>query len=62
MAAISHPGARISVARHWQRSDPIMRNVFRALLAGYAARRAGCGCLSTIILFFILFWLLGYVF
>jgi hypothetical protein len=38
-----------------------MRNIFRALIAGYAARRAGCGCLSTIILFIIIFWLLGYV-
>lgn len=39
-----------------------MRNLIRALIAGYTARRFGGGCLGTIILFIIIFWLLGYLF
>jgi hypothetical protein len=39
-----------------------MRNIFRALLAGWGARRLGGGCLTTIIIFVILYWLLGHVF
>jgi hypothetical protein len=36
-----------------------MRNLFRALLAGYGAKKLGGGCISTIIIFLLLFWLLG---
>lgn len=36
-----------------------MRNLFRALIAGWGARKLGGGCLGTIIIFLILFWLLG---
>lgn len=39
-----------------------MRNIFRALLAGWGARKLGGGCLTTIIIFIILYWLLGHVF
>jgi hypothetical protein len=39
-----------------------MRNLFRALLAGWGARKLGGGCLTTIIIFIILYWLLGHVF
>ncbi len=39
-----------------------MRNIFRALLAGYGAKKLGGGCITTVILFIILFWLLGYLF
>jgi hypothetical protein len=43
-----------------------MRNLLRGALAGYGAhkgsQRMGCGCFGTIILFLILWWLLGYVF
>ena len=39
-----------------------MRNIIRALIAGYGARKLGGGCLTTIILFIIIFWLLGYLF
>ncbi|HWJ28472.1 MAG TPA: hypothetical protein VNS32_18140 [Flavisolibacter sp.] len=31
----------------------------RALIAGYGARRLGGGCFSTIIIFVIIYWLLG---
>ena len=40
-----------------------MRGLFRVLLAGWGARaagnRMGCGCFGTLILFLILYWLLG---
>jgi hypothetical protein len=39
-----------------------MRNIFRALIAGWGARKLGGGCLTTIIIFIILYWLLGHVF
>lgn len=39
-----------------------MKNILRALLAGWGARKLGGGCLSTILIFVILFWLLGIIF
>lgn len=39
-----------------------MRGLIRTLLAGWGAKKMGGGCISTIIIFIILFWLLGYVF
>ncbi|PHQ30254.1 MAG: hypothetical protein COA80_12335 [Leeuwenhoekiella sp.] len=42
-----------------------MKNLLRALLAGYGAKKIGggrCGCIGTIVVFLILYWLLGYVF
>jgi hypothetical protein len=39
-----------------------MRNIFRALIAGWGARKLGGGCLTTIIIFLILYWLLGGLF
>lgn len=42
-----------------------MKNVFRALLAGWGAKKLGggkCGCLGTIIVFIIIYILLGPVF
>ena len=39
-----------------------MRNLFRGLIAGYGASRMGGGCIGTILVFIILYWLLGYVF
>jgi hypothetical protein len=38
-----------------------MRGLFRTLLAGYGAKKLGGGCLSTIVIFIILYWLLGNV-
>jgi len=37
----------------------IMPNWLRALIAGYGAKKLGGGCLSTILIFFVLYWLLG---
>ncbi|WP_031425745.1 hypothetical protein [Flavimarina sp. Hel_I_48] len=42
-----------------------MKNLFRALIAGWGAKKIGggrCGCIGTIVVFAILYWLLGYVF
>jgi hypothetical protein len=38
-----------------------MRGLIRTLLAGWGAKKLGGGCFSTVIIFIILFWLLGYV-
>jgi hypothetical protein len=34
-------------------------SIFRALIAGYGAKKLGCGCFSTILVFLLLYWLLG---
>ncbi|CAN5817185.1 hypothetical protein BH23GEM6_BH23GEM6_08330 [soil metagenome] len=39
-----------------------MGNLARGCLAGYGANKLGGGCLGTILVFIILWWLLGYVF
>ena len=42
-----------------------MEKLLRALAAGYGAKKIGggkCGCIGTIVVFIILYWLLGYVF
>ncbi len=42
-----------------------MKNLIRAIVAGYGAKkiRGGrCGCIGTIFVFLLLYWLLGYVF
>jgi hypothetical protein len=36
-----------------------MRGLFKGLLAGWGASKLGGGCISTIIIFLILYWLLG---
>jgi hypothetical protein len=38
-----------------------MRGPLRGLIAGYGAYKLGGGCFSTILIFLLLFWLLGYV-
>ena len=37
-----------------------MNKLIRALIAGYGAKKLGGGCLGTIVVFIILYWLLGY--
>jgi hypothetical protein len=36
-----------------------MNRFFRALIAGYGAKKLGGGCLSTIIIFFVIYYALG---
>ena len=36
-----------------------MSKLVRALIAGYGAKKLGGGCISTILIFIVIFWLLG---
>lgn len=36
-----------------------MNNLLRTLIAGYGAKKLGGGCFSTVLIFILLFWLLG---
>ncbi|MEO5673445.1 MAG: hypothetical protein ABIQ74_02250 [Chitinophagales bacterium] len=38
-----------------------MQNWLRTIIAGYGASKLGGGCLGTIIIFFLLYWILGYM-
>jgi len=38
-----------------------MNGFFKTILAGWGAKKLGGGCLGTIIIFFILYWLLGHL-
>jgi hypothetical protein len=56
---------RASVTSHSTHSTvgvTIMSQLLRVGAAGYGASRLGGGCIGTILVFIILFWLLGYVF
>jgi hypothetical protein len=37
-----------------------MNNFFRTIIAGYSAKKLGGGCLSTIIIFVIIYYALGH--
>ena len=37
-----------------------MNGFFKTLLAGYGAKKLGGGCFGTIIIFIIIYWILGY--
>lgn len=36
-----------------------MNSFFKALIAGYGAKKLGGGCLGTIVVFIIIYYLLG---
>ena len=36
-----------------------MNKLVRGLIAGYGAKKLGGGCLSTILIFFVIYWALG---
>lgn len=36
-----------------------MNNFFRALIAGYGAKKLGGGCFTTILVFIVIYWALG---
>ena len=36
-----------------------MNNFFRALIAGYGAKKLGCGCLGTVLVFILIWVILG---
>ena len=37
-----------------------MNNFFKALIAGYGAKKLGGGCFSTILIFIVIWYALGY--
>jgi hypothetical protein len=37
-----------------------MNNFFRALIAGYGAKKLGGGCFSTVLIFIVIWYALGY--
>lgn len=37
-----------------------MNNLFKTLIAGYGAKKLGGGCFSTIVVFFLIYYALGY--
>jgi hypothetical protein len=37
-----------------------MQNWLRALIAGYGAKKMGGGCLGNIVVFILIYWLLGH--
>lgn len=39
-----------------------MSRILKGLAAGYGAKKLGGGCFSTILVFIILYWLLGRLF
>jgi hypothetical protein len=36
-----------------------MNKLFRALIAGYGAKKLGGGCFSTVLIFIVIYYLLG---
>ena len=36
-----------------------MNNFLRTIIAGYGAKKLGGGCLSTVLIFFVIYWALG---
>jgi hypothetical protein len=51
---------------HWHiflshdENSSIMRNWLRTLIAGYGAYKWGGGCLGTIVVFLLIYWVLGF--
>jgi hypothetical protein len=50
---------------HFRRAEPIgdgseMSKLLRGVAAGYGAKKLGGGCFSTVLIFIILWWLLGH--
>lgn len=38
-----------------------MNGLFKTLIAGFTAKKLGGGCIGTIIIFIIIYYLLGYL-
>jgi len=42
-----------------QKRESAMSKVLRGVVAGWGAKKSGCGCIGTIVMFFVLWVLLG---
>ena len=45
---------------HTYVEESYMSKLLRGLAAGYGAKKLGGGCFSTVLIFLILWWLLGH--
>jgi hypothetical protein len=54
-----HPTSDSVITVHTP-SGSSMSKLLRGLAAGYGAKRLGGGCFSTILIFLLLWWLLGH--
>jgi hypothetical protein len=52
--SLQNPDANVS------RGGTVMSKLLRGMAAGYGAKKLGGGCFSTVIIFLILWWLLGH--
>ena len=49
-----------TLSRNSIQGAPEMNNLLRGLAAGYGAKKLGGGCFSTVLIFLLLWWLLGH--
>lgn len=54
------PGERHASSLGIQPERTNMSKLLRGLAAGYGAKKLGGGCISTILIFLLLWWLLGH--
>jgi hypothetical protein len=47
-------------ASNFTASERTMSKLLRGVAAGYGAKKLGGGCFSTVLIFIILWWLLGH--
>jgi hypothetical protein len=52
--------AALESANAYYRSAGPMSKLLRGLAAGYGAKKMGGGCFSTVLIFLVLWWLLGH--
>ena len=45
--------------RSYLSKEAVLSKVLRGVVAGWGAKKSGCGCIGTIVVFFILWTLLG---
>jgi hypothetical protein len=56
-------GPVVLAPAHWlpkHCGDHAMSKLLRGLAAGYGAKKLGGGCISTVLIFLLLWWLLGH--
>ena len=49
-----------TVHPHATNAQATMSKILRGLAAGYGAKKMGGGCFSTVLIFIVLWWLLGH--
>ena len=54
------PAASVHDLHSSERGLTVMSKLLRGLAAGYGAKKLGGGCFSTILIFILLWWLLGH--